>query len=447
MSTDPSIQAMLKQLYRRTPHGIRPGLDRIQALLEALGHPEKSLVCIHVAGTNGKGSVCATIESVLRAGGCRTGLYTSPHLVRFNERIRVNGRSVTDEHLARLLARVEPIADQLDRSPGAPRPCTFFELTTAMAFEHFRDEHIDVAVLETGMGGRLDATNVVLPAVAAICDIGLDHQPYLGSTIEAIAAEKAGIIKPGRPVVMSVQAPEARAVIEETARHLRAPLIRAEEVVTIERRRADWKGQELRIQTSDRVLRPVRFPLPGAHQLRNVATAVAVLEQFSALTGVELTEKTWKRGLETVFWPARLQMIEEQPPTLLDSGHNPHAASALASALRELAGKRPIGLIVGMASDKDHVGFFRAVAPVVSRVWTVAIRGDRSTPASVLAEAARAAGCRAEVSALRTARAEARTWALTCDGVLCIAGSLYLAGEVLEEMIGNQDLYEKGTGN
>ena len=436
------MAAALERMFQRTTHGVRPGLDLIRALLEELDHPERALVCAHVAGTNGKGSVCAMTESVLRAAGLRTGLYTSPHLVRFNERIRVGGRSIPDEALAHLLETVEPAAERVERRPSAPRSCTFFELTTAMAFEYFRRERTDVAVIETGMGGRWDATNVVMPAVAAICDVDFDHMEYLGTTLEAIAGEKAGIIQPGRPVVTGVRRPEAMAVIEEAAKKVGAPLIRAEEVVSVRRVAQEWGGQTLRMETAERHLPTLRLPLLGAHQLRNTAVAVALIERFCEVAGIPLSDETWKTGLETVRWPARLQVLEEHPPTLLDGGHNPHAARALAVALRELAPHRPTGLVVGMLADKDISGFFRELGAAVTRAWVVPVRSPRAAPVSVVAAAARAAGIPALEGTLPNALDEARSWAIASGGVVCIAGSLFLAGEVLERIFGDRDIYE-----
>ncbi len=443
MTNDPTVAAALERMYRRTTHGIRPGLEMIRALLAEIGHPENDLVCLHVAGTNGKGSVCAMMESVLRAAGLRTGLYTSPHLVRFNERIRVHGRSISDVDLARLLEYVEPATERVEKMSATPRPCTFFEMTTAMAFEQFRREKVAVAVIETGMGGRWDATNVVTPAVAVICDVDYDHMQYLGQTLEAIAAEKAGIIKSGRPVVTGVRRVEALAVIADEARRQGAVLIRAEEAVSVRRLGQDWRGQRIHIETASRRLPPLYLPLLGGHQLRNVAIAVAALECLCDIAGLEWPDEVWKRGLETVYWPARLQVLNERPVTLLDGGHNPHAARALAEALRELAPRAPVGLIAGLVSDKDHAGFFRELTPIVACAWIVPVYSERAAVPSDVAAAARAAGLgKVEESDLPTAWSESRIWAERAGGIVCIAGSLFLAGEVLAFRMGDRDLYD-----
>lgn len=442
MSDNLTVQAALERMFRRTTLGIRPGLEMIRAVLAEIANPERSLVALHVAGTNGKGSVCAMAESVLRAAGYRTGLYTSPHLLRFNERIRVEGRSIPDERLAALLETVEPAALRVETRPNPPRPCTFFELTTAMAFEHFRREAAEVSVIETGMGGRWDATNVILPAAAAICDIGFDHQNYLGASIEAIAGEKAGIIKPGRPVISGVRDPRASEIVERAARERGAPLIRSEEAVALRRLGMNWDGQKLSAETPSRRIGPFRLPLLGDHQLRNAAIAIALLESFERAAGIEIPDDAWRRGLETVRWPARLQVLRREPPVLLDGGHNPHAAEALAAALRALAKGRPVALIAGLVADKDHAGFFRALASAVRRAWIVPVPCERAGPVEDVEAAARAAGIAAARNTLDTARAEAVEWAVENGGVVCIAGSLFLAGATLAAEYGDRDLFD-----
>jgi dihydrofolate synthase/folylpolyglutamate synthase len=381
----------LEALFRRTTHGIRPGLDVIRALLDRLGRPERAWPAIHVAGTNGKGSVCAMIESVFRAAGVRTGLYTSPHLVRFNERLRVGGRPASDAAVAALLADAEREASALEREGGL-RPATFFELTTAMAFEHFRREGVALGVIETGMGGRWDATNVVVPLVAAVCDVDLDHADYLGDSIEKIAAEKCGILQRGRPAVCGIENPAARAVFRETAAALGAPAAYADEEVSVRRTRQDWDGQRLSIETPVRRLPPLTLPLLGDHQLRNVAVAVAAVEAAASAADIAMPDAAMVQGLERVRWPARMQVLARDPVVLLDGAHNPHAARALARSVRALSGRQPVAWIVGMLADKD--------------------------------------------AALAWARAE--------GGIVCVAGSLFLAGEVLGRKNEGIRLFENG---
>ena len=433
------IASSLELLFKRTTHGIRPGVGRVTALLDRLDRPHRAFPCLHVAGTNGKGSVCAMLESVLRAAGLRTGLYTSPHLVRFHERIRVGGRPIGDADLARLLGTVEREAAALDAGPDGE--ATFFELTTALAFLHFREAGVQMAVIETGMGGRWDATNVVIPVVSVITAIDVDHAEYLGRSVADIAAEKAGIIKPGRPVVCGADHPEAAAVVRGQAAEARAPFVDAGTDVSVRRLAQSLDGQRIRIDTASRSLPPVTLPLLGPHQIRNVALAMTTLEQLGAITGVPVPDEAVTSGLAGTFWPARLQILRRDPLVLLDGAHNPHGAHALAEALHELGGRRPVGLVAGLLADKDADGFFAALQPKIRRVWAVTAPGGRGRPAAEIALAARRHRLPAEPSDLATAWTSAADWARTGNGLICIAGSLYLAGEVLLRWGGGDHLF------
>jgi dihydrofolate synthase/folylpolyglutamate synthase len=387
---------------------------------------------LHVAGTNGKGSTCALIESVLRTAGHRTALYTSPHLVRFNERIRVNGAPIHNVILADLFREVEKADGCLVAETGG-REMTFFEFTTALAFEYFRREGAHICVLETGMGGRLDATNVVVPLVSVITRIAIEHTAFLGKTLPEIAAEKAGIIKAGRPVVCGQMPEEARAVIRRIARERGARFVAVEEAAQVQRIRQNWDGQKVKIETANASYPPITVPLLGAHQLENIALAVAALELVSDIAPLPWEEKDLRAGFQAVRWPGRCQVLEHTPPTLLDVAHNPNGAAALAATLHELAGRTPVGLVCGLLSDKDAGGFFRALAPHVKRIWAVPLPGERNMPQADLLAAIRSAGQQADYLPLEKALAAARAWAAQEHGVLCIAGSLVLAGEVLRQ--------------
>lgn len=429
----PSLDAALASLYRRNLHTIRLGLDVEQALCETLGRPQDAFLSIHVAGTNGKGSVCAMLASVLRAAGFRTGLYTSPHLLRFNERIRVDGAAIQDGDLLRLMDRVEAAAGRV--VAGGERDATFFEFTTALAFEHFRERVVQVAVLETGMGGRLDATNVVTPVVSVITSIGLDHQQHLGDTLEDIAFEKAGIIKPGRPVILGEIEQGPAAVIRRAASERGSPLAEASRMVTVKRTAQSWAGQRITIETEDEAIARVSLPLLGAHQLGNVAVAVAALVRFRDETGLPVGEEAIREGLASVAWPGRAHVVESDPPLLVDGAHNPQAARVLAATLDEVRERRPVGLIAGFLADKDAAGCLRELARATKRVWIVPIHSDRALPVAQVAAAARAAGLDPiPCEDLRRALAEARVWARDHGGIVCVAGSLYLAGEALREL-------------
>jgi dihydrofolate synthase/folylpolyglutamate synthase len=430
-----------RALFRRTTHGIRPGLEIIHRLLERRDHPERNLLCLHVAGTNGKGSVCAMLERLLRAAGFRTGLYTSPHLVSLNERIRIDGRPTPDADLLGLMRDWEREAIALEREEEL-RPATFFEITTAMALDHFRREGVEATVIETGMGGRWDATNVVRPAVSVISTIDFDHMEFLGRTLTEIAGEKAGIIKGGRPVVIGTQPDEAMERLLTEAREVGAPVRRAEEMVSARRIRQDWSGQTLRLDTASGVRATVLLPLLGAHQIRNVLLAAAALETFLDLAGASLTEPVLVEGFSRICWPARLQVLERDPPVLLDGAHNPQGARALSAALRDLADGRPAALVCGMMSTKDTDGFLRALSPAVRRGWAVDFPNEGALPRGDLLAGMRAAGIEAEAAGLDEALADARRWAAEKGGLVCIAGSLYLAGEILRRR-GIDDLFSE----
>lgn len=428
-----NLQRALDRLYALRTHGIKPGLDAVRALLAKLGNPPDSLAAIHVAGTNGKGSVCAMLDSILRAAGYRTGLYTSPHLLRFNERIRVDGKMIEDAELAALFERLEPAASAVNRELG--RELTFFEFTTALAFEYFRDKGIKIVVLETGMGGRLDATNVVTPVVSVITRIGIDHAQYLGDTLEAIAFEKAGIIKHGRPVICGSMPDEAMAVIRRVATERQAPFTAAEEAVEVMVKSQGMDGLKAAIASPECDYGVIRLPLAGTFQVENVATVVATLEVVGGISPVRVEHEMVTQGLAGVRWPGRMQFIGDDPPVLLDGAHNPDAAAALVTALRKVARKRPVALVCGMCADKDNRGFLSIAGAPAKVIWTVPLRTDRGLVPQDLAALARGHGRDVRVAAsVREAIDAAKAWARDHDGLVCITGSLYLVGEVFELM-------------
>ena len=428
----PQLQADLARLFRRTGAGIKFDLGPVTALLHRLGDPQRAMAHIHVAGTNGKGSTCALIENVLRTAGHRTALYTSPHLVRFNERIRLGGAPIHDATLADLFREIEQADQRLAAETGG-REMTFFEFTTALAFEYFRREGAHVCVLETGMGGRLDATNVVIPLVSIITRIDIEHTAFLGRTLPEIAAEKAGIIKPGRPVLCGQMPDEARAVIRRVAQERGARYVAVEEAAQVQRIRQSWDGQKVKIETANASYPPITVPLLGTHQLENIALAVAALELISDVAPLSWEEKDLRTGFQSVQWSARCQVLDRNPITLLDVAHNPNGAAALAATLHELAGKTPVGLVCGLLGDKDAGGFFQALAPHVKKIWAVPLPGERNMPQADLLAAIRATGLQADYLPLADALTAARAWAMQEHGVLCIAGSLVLAGEILRQ--------------
>ena len=416
------LQTSVDALFSRTAHGIKPGLDVISGLLDLLGNPQRGLNVIHIAGTNGKGSVCAMMESVLRASGFKTGLYTSPHLFRFNERFRVSGQEISDAKLEALIADVEAAAQRLDT-----RPATFFEMSTAIAFEHFKREQVDYAVIETGLGGRWDATNVVQPILSVITRIALDHADYLGTDLKKIAGEKAGIIKEGVPVICGPMPVEAEAVIYQEAAEKQAPILGSEEAAffqTLETRRTD---QLIDIEAGGNQYHNVRLPLGGSFQLENCGIAITALEDLSDIEDIRLQVK---KGLEAVKWPGRFQSLSMKPPVLYDVAHNPNAAGALFQTLEELFPRFGNGFVFGFMKDKDVEGILKTYAPAVEKAWALTLPGPRAMSAEEIAAIGNRLGL--AIEPVQTPQ-PAREW--VAEGkkrLLCFTGSLYLA-EVLKK--------------
>jgi dihydrofolate synthase/folylpolyglutamate synthase len=394
-----------------------------------LNQPHHSFVTIHVAGTNGKGSVCAMLDSILRKAGLRVRLYTSPHLIRFNERIRVNGAEISDLELAALFEDMEAHADAVAEELG--REVTFFEFTTALAFEQFRRKNIQIAVVETGMGGRLDATNVVMPLMSVITRIGLDHTAYLGKTLVAFAGEKAGIIKEGRPVVCGATPEEAKAVIHSMAEERKARFVDVAEVVTARRVSQTLAGQKVSLTSGDVDYGTVTLNLLGIHQLENVATVIAAIETLADCSPLKIPVDVIRAGLAEARWAGRLEVLEQEPPTILDGAHNPDGAHALAVTLKDIFKKKKVGLVWGMCDDKDALGFAKALGARVNHCWVVPINSERNADQAKLLQIARTEGWVTASASLAEGLRLAKDWAREAGGVVCVAGSLFLAGDVL----------------
>lgn len=422
----------LEKLYERRTFGIKPGLQTISDLLEELGNPQKDLRIVHVAGTNGKGSTAKMISSVLQCAGVKTGLYTSPHLVRLTERFQINGEEMPETLLDELLGEVLTASERLE-ARGKPA-ATFFEITTAVCLLWFRREGVKLAVCEVGMGGRLDATNVLTPLVSVITRIGMDHMQYLGDTIEKIAGEKAGIVKPNVPVVLAAMPQAARAVILAKAADLGAPAVLSEQACGVRRIGAPTAaGQKLSIETPDESYGTVSLPLGAAYQLENVATAVSALETLGRLLGIAFPKTVLRKGLEATRWPGRFQFLSDDPVTILDGGHNPDAANGLVASLKAAKLDHGLRLVVGQCADKEPAEFLRILAPLVSTCYTVPLTNPRGLPPERLAEFCRGAGLR-EVQACATLREgldRAQADARAAGRPLLICGSLFLVGDVL----------------
>jgi dihydrofolate synthase/folylpolyglutamate synthase len=438
-----SYASAVEQLYElghelaRTPSH-KFDLAHMRLLLEALNRPQDRFRSVLIAGTNGKGSTAATLASILCAAGHGTALYTSPHLVRVNERIRVNGRPIGDEDFAATYEAVEPVAKKLVAQGKLPWHPSFFEMLTAIAFSHFARTGVEVAVLEVGMGGRLDATNVVEPTVAVITDISLDHQKFLGNTIGEIAHEKAGIIHEGGLVVTLPQHPAAnetigKAVLERHARAVGAtpympPVSPDSEAVWAQSTRNRYPltvmGREIMVDS----------PLVGRHQLRNLALAIAAAEQLNE-AGIAITPAAVELGIRDTRWLGRFQIIPASrnwPEIVLDVAHNPDGAWALRSALSERYEGRFITLLFGVLRDKAVGEISRVLFPQAEHVVVTGVDNPRSATPDEVAEAARHSGTEVK-KAKDFADAVAQALKLTPqDGVLVITGSIYLVGEALQ---------------
>jgi dihydrofolate synthase/folylpolyglutamate synthase len=414
-------------LAQRVRFGIKFGLETMRALVAEMGHPESAFPSLLIAGTNGKGSVAAYCDAALRASGLRTGRYTSPHLVRVNERITVDGRPISDQAFARAVREVKHAADRLVRRRVLRGHPTFFEVLTAAAFAHFRREAVEVAVLEVGLGGRLDATNVADPLASAIVSVDLDHEVYLGRTLARIAHEKAGVLRAGRATVVGpLAAPAARAVARE-ARGLGARVVEARRGARLAPAGRAPGTFDLRTTVS----RYARLaPLPGAHQRDNLLVAVRLLEE-ARRAGLRVKLERVADAVARVEWPGRLQRVPGRPPLVLDGAHNPAGARALAAHLRD---GPPFVLVFGAMADKDVRGLARALFPLASGIVLTRPRLPRAaTPAALARRAGRlAAGARREPRVSR-ALALARRLALGCGAgtEVVVAGSLYLVGAAL----------------
>ena len=399
-------------------YGSRPGLERVGALLENLGDPQKKLKFIHIAGTNGKGSCAAMTASVLRAAGCRTGLFTSPCLRRVNEQLRLDGRPIGDAPLAALTAELRPLADAMEEHP------TQFEVLTALALLWFAREGADIAVLEAGLGGRLDATNVIdSPEAAVLMNIGLDHTAVLGGTVEQIAREKAGIIKPGCAVVLYPQSEPVERVIRERCAECGAPLRRADFSQLV----PEFDSLEGQVFTYRGV--PCAIPLLGAYQRRNAAVVLELVEALRA-RGWRIGEDAAEHGLYAVRWPARFELVHEDPAFVVDGGHNPQCAETAAENLLHYFPDKRRVLLVGVLADKDYRRLTERLAPAADAWVCVTPDSERALPAAELGRELARFGKPVTVCESIPAGVSAAMEQAGEDGAVCAVGSLYMAGAI-----------------
>lgn len=425
----------LKYLDEVQALGIKLGLQSMAALLEAMGEPQKTFPAVVVAGTNGKGSVSAMLASILTAGGRRAGLYTSPHLVRYEERIVVAGAPIDAEDLAAAVTAVRQRIDALLGRGGLASHPTHFEVLTAAAFHHFRQRGVSAAALEVGMGGRLDAVALARAPVAVITNVSLEHTRYLGDTVAAIAAEKAGIIREGcGTVITGEQDPEALAVIREAARAHGARLVESHRDASVRREDSGPEGC-FDLSTPGGEYLGLKVPLAGRHQIDNAVLAVLAAEVMRDAIDPEAgLQAAVRDGLARTVWPGRLQAVGRDPLFLLDGAHNPAGCRALAAELRQLIARAPgrrVVLVFGVLEDKDVASMMAGLFPVAARVILTRGASERFCDPERMAEMARGQGFGSEVEpTLSGAIGAARAWAKPGDAI-CLCGSLYLVGDAM----------------
>lgn len=417
-----SYERCIRELFSLGRFGIKPGLDVISHLLAKLGNPQNHFRSVHIAGTNGKGSTAAFTSSILISSGIRTGLFTSPHLVRFNERITIDGVQIADSEVVDIYVRVK-MADTYER------PATFFEYATAMAFLYFAENGVETAVVEAGMGGRLDCTNVIYPEVSVITSVSMDHEYYLGNTLSEIASEKSGIIKNGIPVVTSSRNEIVLEILEKTASEKKACFYALDRDFRLV---PDGSSGLLYSGVSGEKIRCTGIGLKGGHQIDNAALSLAVC----GILGVNdrrITPETSSLGIAAAEWPGRLEYVRFNPDIILDGAHNPDSAEKLANYLRQqYSGRIKLTMIIGMMADKDQSETLRHLAGVADRIIFTSSGSHRAeTPENLRNLTENIPGFRSEVYLFSDVR-QALTFCIDnseMEEVICIAGSLYIVGE------------------
>jgi len=433
------LNAMTPELYAKVGQPRRKfSLDEVRILLAALGHPERCFLAVLIAGTNGKGSTAATLASILTEAGIRTGLYTSPHLERPNERIRVGREEIPDAEFSQLFFRVSDTAEQLVSSGRLPQMPSFFEMLTALAFLYFAESKVEIAVLEVGIGGRLDATNVVEPLISVVTDISLDHMEWLGPTITAIAREKAGILREGGTMITLPQHPEANQVLGQVAIELDVRGVSAVPYMPASETRGLYAVEALGAMVK------VDSPLKGAHQQRNVALAIAAAVELAARHGFAVSSADIEEGIRGTQWPGRLErMTIADVEWVLDVAHNPAGAWALRAGLRSILERPGPGILIfSCLRDKPAAEMAQILFPLFERVIVTPIHAARAAAVEDLLAAAKATGTAAAAAetvgeALRMAQESA------AGGVVVVSGSVYLVGEARAMLLG-EFVAEKG---
>ncbi len=424
----------IKYLYDLKRFGMSLGLDRIEYLSCALGSPHKNLKAIHVAGTNGKGSVCAMLSSILHSAGYKVGLFTSPHLVSFNERIMVNGKQIPKDRVSSLVERIKPVAKEMVNGGKFEHP-TFFEVVSAMAFEHFRNENVDYTVLEVGLGGRLDATNVVNPLACIITTIALDHTHVLGESLTEVAQEKAGIIKSGVPVVTGIEDEEILTMIKKICEEKTCEVYPTKEYGSYTLREAKFGAQlfDIEVERLGNGYKDLKIHLSGRHQLQNAliaALAVKILQK----KGISIPERSVKDGFENTRWPGRFEIVQKNPTVILDCAHNQAGMNALRSTLTGLYGGKELTVVIGIMRDKDIPGIIKEIAIVADNIIITKPRFDRAAEPGIIGSEAKKY---CDNVLIKDKVAEAVGHAIknaASEGVICITGSIFNVGEAMRAL-------------
>lgn len=409
----PGYEETLAQLYGLGRFGMKPGLTRIRKILANVGNPQDSLQVIHVAGTNGKGSTAAFLAAILTAAGHRVGLFTSPHLIAFPERIRIGDTEISPAEIMELVERIRSVA---------PADSTFFEIVTAMAYLHFAENGVGPAVMEVGMGGRFDATNAADGVLALIAPVDLDHCEYLGNSLAEIAREKAGIIRAGRPVAVAQHQPAVAEVFQNCCRQAGSSLYRYGVDFT-----SRWEQNLLVYEGFSRRIAGIRPGIPGRYQAGNAALA-ACGAQLLAQQGLSVSAEAIRSGIEHAFWPGRMERFPGPPPVLLDGAHNPAGAAALAESLRDEP-HRSLVLLLGMVGDKDCDGILAPLLPLADRIITVCPAVPRGMPAVELAQLCRRHGHSVHAAGSVTAGFHLALGTAAPDDLIVVCGSLFTVGE------------------
>ena len=418
-----SYEETLAYIHSVKWQGSKPGLSRTRALLSALGNPERQLRFVHIAGTNGKGSTAACIASCLQAAGWRVGLYTSPYINRFNERMQVNGVPISDEDLETLVDRIRPIANALTDSP------TEFELITALGFLYFLQMHCDIVVLEVGLGGALDSTNVIpAPEAAVITALGLDHTAVLGDTIQDVARAKAGIIKAGAPVITYGGVPEADAVIAAVCKEQGCSLYPVD-FSQLTLLPSDLSGSRFSFGN----LSNLTLPLLGSYQPKNAAVAITTLKVLDK-QGWHISDAAIREGLRTVQWPGRFELLRTDPPFLLDGSHNPHGMRATAQSLQDRFPQQKFTFLISVMADKEVTGILTPILPLAKEFVTVRANLPRAMPAEELAARIIALGGTAQAAPSISAGVALAQSLAGANGPICALGTLYFSADVRQAL-------------